>query len=515
MKKLQKIQVANSVKSDQTKIGYFIKSLREQRGLTQGEFAKALFTSQSAVARMENGDQNMTLEQLAKISEVLDHKIVSLSDSVDFKIEGGRKLSGKIKTNSSKNGAIGLIAAALINRSTTTLNGIPQIEEVHRMSEALESIGVKLKWTGRNCLEITPPKKYSFNKIDEKAFRKIRVGLYLFGALGKQLESFAIPHSGGCKMGKRTISAHKGALKALGLKIKTTDTHYEVTHGKLKGADITMLESSDTSAINTLLLAAQIPEKTIIRFIPPNYQVQEVCFFLQKLGVEIQGVGTTTLTVVGKESFSEKIEYENSEDPIESMMFISAAIMTHSKLTIERCPIDFLRLELEKLKAMGQKFSISKPYNAKNGFTQLVDIIVFPSKLKALTDKIHSLPYPGINTDNLPFFVPVATQAQGTTLIHDWMWENRAVYFTELNRLGAHVNLADPHRAFIEGPTKLTGAQIVCPPALRPAMIILIAMLGAEGTSTLRNVYSIKRGYEEIAERLNSIGAKISVITSV
>ncbi len=502
-------------KSDQTKVGNFIKTLREQRGLTQGDFAKALSTSQSAVARMENGDQNMTLEQLAKISEVLDHKIVSISDSVDFKIEGGRKLSGKIQTNYSKNGAIGLIAAALINKNTTILGGVPHIEEVHRMMEALQSIGVKIRWTNQNTLEIIPPKKYSFNKIDEAAFRKIRVGLYLFGALGKQLDNFSLPHSGGCKMGKRTISAHEGALRALGLKIKTTDTHYEISHGKLQGTDITMLESSDTSAINTLLLAAQIPTKTIIRFAPPNYQVQEVCFFLQKLGVQIEGIGTTTLIVKGKENFNKAIAYENSEDPIESMMLMSAAIMTRSKLLITRCPIDFLRVELEKLKAMGQKFIISKPYTAKNGRTQLVDITVMPSKLKALADKIHPLPYPGLNTDNLPFFVPIATQAEGTTLIHDWMWENRAIYFTELNRLGARVNLADPHRAFVEGPTKLSGAQVVCPPALRPAMIILIAMLGAEGTSTLRNVYSIRRGYEEIAERLNSIGAKIDVITSV
>ncbi len=511
---MQKDQKSNS-KNDQTKIGFFIKSLREQRGLTQGEFAKALKTSQSAVARMEKGDQNMTLEQLAKISEVLEHKIVSISDSVDFKIEGARKLSGTVQTNYSKNGSIGLIAAALINANTTTLNGIPQIEEVHRIIEALQSIGVKIRWIEKNSVEITPPKKYSFKNIDENAFRRIRVGLYLFGALGKQLEKFSIPHSGGCKMGKRTISAHEHALTALGLKIKTTDNYYEISHGKFAGADITLLEAGDTSAINTLLLAAQIPQKTIIRFAPPNYQVQEVCFFLQKLGVQIEGVGTTTLTITGKEKFNEKIVYENSEDPIESMMFISAAIVTHSKLKITRCPIDFLRLELEKLKAMGQKFNLSKIYKANNGFTDLVDITVLPSKLKALPDKIHSLPYPGINTDNLPFFVPIATQAVGTTLIHDWMWENRAIYFTELNRLGAKVNLADPHRAYIEGPTKLTAAQVVCPPALRPAMIILIAMLSAEGTSTLRNVYSIRRGYEEIADRLNSIGAKITVITSV
>lgn len=501
--------------SDQSKIGFLIKTLRERRNLTQADLAKALNTSQSAIARMETGRQNMTIEQLSKISEVLDHKILQLSDSIDFKIEGKHKLSGKVKTNYSKNGAVGLIACALINHATTTLSGIPRIEEVYRFMEALESIGVKIKWVGKSSLEVTPPKKYSLAKMNEQAFRKIRVGLYLFGALGKQLSSFNLPHSGGCKMGKRTISAHRGALQALGLTITTRSKFYEVKRTKLHGADITMLESSDTSTINALLLASQIAETTILRFVPPNYQVQEVCFFLQKLGVKIDGVGTTTLTITGKDSFNKNISYENSEDPIESMMFISAGIMTDSQLTIERCPIDFLRLELEKLKAMGQKFKISKPYLANNQRTNLVDITVYPSKLTALSDKIHPLPYPGINTDNLPFFVPIATKAKGTTLIHDWMWENRAIYFTELNRLGANIHLADPHRAFIEGPTKLTAGRVTCPPALRPAMIILIAMLGAEGTSTLHHVYSINRGYEEIAERLNKIGAKITIITDV
>jgi UDP-N-acetylglucosamine 1-carboxyvinyltransferase len=132
--------------------------------------------------------------------------------------------------------------------------------------------------------------------------------------------------------------------------------------------------------------------------------------------------------------------------------------------------------------------------------------------LKALEDKIHANPYPGINMDNLPFFVPIATKAKGQTMIHDWSYENRAIYFTELNRLGANITLADPHRVYIQGGTPLKPAQIVCPPALRPAMIILIGMLGASGTSILRNVYMINRGYEEIAYRLNSIGADINIL---
>jgi UDP-N-acetylglucosamine 1-carboxyvinyltransferase len=497
--------------SEQAKIGAFIKSLRERKGITQGALAEALGTSQSAVARMESGKQNFTTKELAKVSAALEARIVTLPESTDFRIEGGRKLSGSITTNYSKNGSVVLLCAALLNRGKTILHGISRIEEVNRLIEILESIGVSVRWTGRNTVEIVPPKKFSLATLDVAAAARVRSSLMLIGPLVHLVPSFDLPHAGGCKMGNRTIAAHRYGLEELGVSIVTREDHYHVSTKKLHAADIVMYEAGDTAANNILMAAALTKGVTTIRFAPPNYQVQELCFFLEKMGVRIEGVGTTTLVVHGIVPKEQTLEYHNSEDPIESMMFISAAITTHSELTVMRCPIDFLSVELLKLKKMGQKFKISKPYVAENGRTKLVDIVVMPSTLHAPLDKIHSLPYPGINTDNLPFFVPIATQAKGTTLIHDWMWENRAIYFTELNRLGARVDLADPHRVFVTGPSKLKGAQIVCPPALRPAMIILIGMLAAEGTSYLRNVYSINRGYEEIAERLNAIGAHIEV----
>jgi UDP-N-acetylglucosamine 1-carboxyvinyltransferase len=240
--------------------------------------------------------------------------------------------------------------------------------------------------------------------------------------------------------------------------------------------------------------------------------VQEVCFFLQELGLKIEGVGTSNLVIYGQKEFNKDVEYWNSEDPIESMMFIAAGIVTDSELTVERVPIDFLSLEMEKLRRMNLKFKISKHYLSYNGRTKLADIKIFPSKLKALPDKIHANIYPGINIDNLPFFVPIAIKAKGETLIHDWFYEVRMIYMTELNRLGANVILADPHRLYVQGGTPLKSAQVVCPPALRPSMVILISMLAAPGVSILRNVYMINRGYEEIAKRLNSIGAKIKIL---
>lgn len=383
------------------------------------------------------------------------------------------------------------------------------------MIEVLKSIGVQVDSVDRTTLKLTPPKNFRVSSIEKKSASRMRSVLMLIGPLLHFKNEFQLPHAGGCNMGDRTIAAHKHALEALGLRIKTNEDHYAFSHRKLKTAEIIMYEASDTAAINALLAAALIPGKTVIKYAPPNYQVQDVCFLLRQFGVRVDGVGTTTLTVYGVEEINKPVTHYNSEDPIESMMFISAAAVTNSELHIERCPIEFLEVELLKLSYMGLKFEQSPVYVSKNGKTKLVDITVYPSELKASPVKIHPLPYPGLNIDNLPFFVPIATQASGTTLIHDWAWEGRAVYFTELNRLGADVRLADPHRVLVTGPSALKAAQVVCPPALRPAVVVLIGMLAAKGTSVLRNVYSIERGYERIAERLSEIGARIEVISDL
>jgi len=238
--------------------------------------------------------------------------------------------------------------------------------------------------------------------------------------------------------------------------------------------------------------------------------VQDVCFFLEKLGVKISGIGTSVLEVEGVAHIEKDIEYEISEDPIEAMFFLALSASNGSEFLIRRCPIEFLRLELLKLEKMGFKFEITKEYLAKNKRTKLVDIKTFPSKLAALEEKIHPLPSSaGINIDNLPFFVPVAIVAKGETLIHDWVYENRAIYFAELNKLGAKVKLMDAHRVLIEGPKKLIGVKMTCPPALRPGAIILVSMLSAKGKSILKDVYHIERGYEDLVERLQKLGASI------
>ena len=443
------------------------------------------------------------------------------NDSLDFEVRGGKELSGTIKTNTSKNGAMGLLCASLLNTGKTILYGIPKIEEVNRILEVLNSIGVKTSWgdqTVNQSLTIERPAKFDLDSINAKSASKTRTILMFIGALIYEYENFSLPQSQGCTLGTRTITPHLRGLSKFGIDIKITENSYEVESPMLirktfPDVNIVMSEASDTGAELLLIAAAKYQGKTTIKFAPSNYMVQEVCYFLQNLGILIEGVGTHILVIQGKKNIDCNIEYYNSEDPIETMMFISASICTKSKLTITRCPIDYLELELQKLLEMGANITRTEVYKSFNKRTNLVDLTVHKTKeLKALPDKISCGPYPAINIDNLPFFVPICALAVGRSLIHDWVYENRAIYFTELNRLGQNITLADPHRVFIDGTKAFKPAQVVCPPALRPAMIILIAMLASDGVSILRNIYSIKRGYEEIAERLNSIGADIKLL---
>lgn len=432
----------------------------------------------------------------------------------NFEITGGKRLHGEVTVNSSKNAAVALIIGSLINRGKTTLKNVPQIEEVSRLLEVMESIGVKFIKSGRS-LTIIPPAKIKIEKINRKAAERTRAIILMIGALSGRLGKYAIPQAGGCRLGSRTVKPHLYALENFGINISVNGRGFTIKSSGLHSAKkVVMYEAGDTATENAILTASQAEGKSIIRLASSNYMVQDLCFYLLKLGVEIKGIGTSVLEIKGQAAINKDIEYEISEDPIEALFFLTLAASTQSAILIRRCPVDFLELELLKLQKMGFKYKIIKEYLANNKKTKLADIKTYPSKLVALEEKIHPLPSAaGINIDNLPFFVPVALVAKGKTLIHDWVYENRAVYFAELNRLGAKVNLLDCHRVEVEGPSKLQGTEMICPPALRPSAIILVAMLTAEGRSVLRNVYAINRGYESLEERLKKIGADIRTFT--
>lgn len=433
---------------------------------------------------------------------------------MNYHVKGGKKLSGSVRTNTSKNAAVVLLAASLLNRGKTTLKRMPRIEEVNRLIEVMRSIGTTIDWHGNGDMMITPPKVCNLTSIDRAAAQKTRSIAMFIGPLAHLCGSFDLPAPTGCDLGKRSLGSHIDALARLGIQISGDEVNhnYHVEVGDKKPTEIVMYEASDTGVENVLMAAAKIPGTTTIKFASANYMVQDLCVFLESCGVKIEGVGTSTLVVNGVADINADIVGYPSEDPIESMFFISLAVTTGSEISIERCPIDFVELELFTLSHMGLQYDMGPIYIADNRRTKLCDVTVRASKLHAPPEKIAPRPYPGINMDNLPFFVPVATQAAGETLIHDWVYEGRAKHYMLMQGLGANMEQLDPHRVVVRGPTKLHGAEIKAPPALRPATILLIGMLAAEGESTLQDVYPINRGYENLHERLKALGASVEAV---
>jgi UDP-N-acetylglucosamine 1-carboxyvinyltransferase len=503
-----------------TRIGSLIRDARRHKGMTQSDLAGLLGTSQGAVTRIEQGKQNLSLDMLAKIGDALDSEFVSLGHSgpQHLRIVGGRKLTGSIDVKTSKNAAVALLCASLLNRGRTTLRNLARIEEVNRILEVLASIGVRTRWLpDSNDLEIVPPARLDLADIDVAAARRTRTVIMFLGPLLHEHESFRLPYAGGCDLGTRTVEPHLSALRAFGLEVTATHGFYEARSDRSVNPEraIVLTERGDTVTENVLMAAARHAGTTVIRNASPNYMVQDLCFFLEKLGVRIDGIGTTTLTVQGVGEIDVDVEYAPSEDPIEAMSLIAAAVVTDSEITIRRVPIEFIEIELSTLEGMGMKYHLTAEYTSANGKTRLVDLTTIPGPLSAPTDKIHPMPFPGLNIDNLPFFALIGAVAEGSTMIHDWVYENRAIYLTELTKVGAKVQLLDPHRVIVEGPTRWRAAEVVCPPALRPGVVVLLAMLAAPGTSVLRNVYVINRGYEDLAERLNALGATIEVFRDI
>lgn len=426
-----------------------------------------------------------------------------------FVIQGGKKLHGTLTVSSAKNSAVALLCASLMVKGRVVLKDIPRIQEVDRILEILSSIGVRVDWLNKTTLALDTGIKLKMDKINRQACEATRSSLLLLGALSAREKSYKLYKSGGCKLGRRTVRPHLYALNKFGVQVDSKEKFYQVKNQPLKSAEIVMYESGDTPTENAIMAAVFAPGESVIKFASSNYMVQDLGYFLNSAGAKISGIGSTTLTITGVKKLHSLSEYSVMPDPIEAMTWIALAITTKSKLTIANCPMDFLELELEKLRVMGQGIDIKKARKSTNGKFNIVDIEFAPSKLIALPDKIYGRPFPGLNIDSLPLFVPILTQAKGRTLVHDWVYENRAIYFTEMQRLGAKITLLDPHRVFVEGPTKLSATEMMCPPAIRPAVAVLIGMIAATGRSVMRNAYTIERGYENLVERLQGVGVKI------
>ncbi|MDD3399796.1 MAG: UDP-N-acetylglucosamine 1-carboxyvinyltransferase [Candidatus Paceibacterota bacterium] len=410
-----------------------------------------------------------------------------------FVIQGDRPLRGVIEARGAKNAAFPILAASLLTKKECTIGNLPLIEDVFRIIELLKSMGAKVTWEGERRIKIKN------SQIDPDQIRGDLIGLLrgsvlLFGPLLARFGNVKFPQPGGCIIGARPIDAHLDGFKQLGVKI-TKDGNKYLLSGRGSGGAVVLNEFSVTATENLMLFASLIPKKTIIKTADQDYQVQELAKFLKKMGVKIKGIGTHRLIIEGKRQLN-GATHKIMNDPIEAGTFILTAAACKGDVLVKNVEVDFLELPLKKLKDFGVPCEIS-------GKT----VRVRPWKQLKI-DKIQSLPYPGIPSDLQSAFGVLATQAKGSTLIHDPLYEGRLKYLEELNKMGAEIYFADPHRAIINGPTQLYGRELGSFD-LRGGAALIIAGLIAKGESIINNIYQIDRGYEKIEERLQKIGAAI------
>ncbi|MCD6429571.1 UDP-N-acetylglucosamine 1-carboxyvinyltransferase [bacterium] len=418
-----------------------------------------------------------------------------------FIIEGGKPLKGEIEVRGAKNATFPLLAAALLTQKECTLENIPLIEDVFRMIEILKSMGAEIDWIGERSLKIKA-QNINPSKIDESIVTKLRGSVLLFGPLLARFKKVKLPQPGGCIIGARPIFTHLDAFAQLGVRI-TRDNSYFILEApeKLQTNQVILNEFSVTGTENILLFLSAYPQKTIIKIADGDYSVQELGKFLQKMGVKIEGLGTHTITIEGKQELI-GAQHKIIFDPIEAGTFILIAAVTKGTVLVKNVEIRFLELALKKMKDFGL------PYEIKDNDK----ILVKPWPYLKI-DKIQAMPYPGVPTDLLPLFGVLATQTEGLTLLHDPLYEGRLKYLEELNRMGAQIIFADPHRAIVNGPTSLYGIEVNSPD-LRGGASLIAGALIAKGQTIINNIYQIDRGYEKIEERLQKLGADIKRVKS-
>lgn len=416
-----------------------------------------------------------------------------------FVIQGQKTLSGEIEVKGSKNAAGPVLAACLLTDKECEIDNLPLIEDIFSILEILKSMGVDIENISERKVKIKA-EKISADKMDFEKASKTRISVLLFGALLARAKHFKIAPPGGDRIGLRPISVHLSALEKLGAKIERDGNFYKVDCDNLKGAEIILEEFSVTATENIMLAAVLAEGKTIIKGAACEPHVQDLGKMLEKMGAKIEGFGTHTIEIEGVKHLkgaSHKIIF----DPIEAGTFIAIGAGVPGSIKIKNVDTGYLDLFLAKLQEIGVNFE-------KKGN----DVIVsYSPDLKPA--KVQALPHPGFPTDLMPIIAPLLAKANGKSLIHDPLYENRFNYVQQLRKMGADIEIVDPHRAFIYGPKNLSGLTIESWD-IRAGASLIVAGLMAEGKTTIENIYQIDRGYEKIEERLQKIGADIKRISN-
>jgi UDP-N-acetylglucosamine 1-carboxyvinyltransferase len=423
-------------------------------------------------------------------------------ESIRYIVEGGRRLSGTIEPSGNKNAALPIIAATLLTDKPVRLSNVPRIRDTEALVELVQSVGAKVRWLGRNELEIEARELRPAN-LDPDLCARIRASILLAGPMLARCGQVVLPPPGGDVIGRRRVDTHLLALEQLGA-VVSVDQSYRFTAKKLVGADVFLDEPSVTATENALCVAACAEGRTILRNAASEPHVQDLARFLVALGAEIDGIGTNTMTIAGGRSLG-GCAHRIGPDHIEVGSLIGLAAVTRSILNIERAGVEHLRSILMTFERLGIHCHIHGD-----------DLVVPAEQTRKIKEdlgghipKVEDQPWPAFPADTMSIAIVTATQCEGVVLMFEKMFESRMFFVDKLIAMGARIVLCDPHRAIVAGPSRLRAARLESPD-IRAGMAMLLAALCADGTSTINNAQQIERGYERIEERLNALGARIT-----
>jgi UDP-N-acetylglucosamine 1-carboxyvinyltransferase len=421
-----------------------------------------------------------------------------------FVIEGGQPLGGRVRAAGNKNGALPVLAACLLTSEPVVLSNVPRIRDVETMIALISALGADVEWTGQNEVRVHAADVSSY-ELDPELARRIRASFLLAGPLLARLGRASVPPPGGDVIGRRRLDPHIHALAELGAEIDIGD-RFELRTAGLRGKHIFLDEASVMATENTVMAAVLTPGETVIGNAACEPHIQDLCRFLGTLGAQIEGIESNVLRIQGVDVLSGG-EWRICPEHIEVGSFVGLAAVTGGDVTIDGVEPKDLAAILPIFERLGVHVEVEGTSLRVPPEQELV----IRDDLGGQIPKIEDGPWPAFPADLTSIAVTVATQARGTVLIFEKMFESRLFFVDKLVSMGARIILCDPHRAVVTGPTKLYGQQMSSPD-IRAGMAMLLAALCAEGTSTIGNIGEIDRGYERIDERLRMLGARIERI---
>jgi UDP-N-acetylglucosamine 1-carboxyvinyltransferase len=418
-----------------------------------------------------------------------------------FVIEGGRPLSGSVRAAGNKNGALPILAACVLASEEVRLSNVPRIRDVETMVELLADLGADVEWTGANEVRVDAS-GVGKTDLDAELAREIRASFLLAGPLLARFGRVSVPPPGGDVIGRRRLDTHVHAFAALGADVHI-DGVYELSADQLRGTRVYLDEASVMGTENAIMAAVLAVGETVLVNAACEPHIQDLCRFLVSLGAEIEGIGSNVLRITGPAELGGG-DFRIGPDHIEVASFVGLAAATGGEILVENVAPD----DLISIVPAFRKLGIEMEVGEQSVRVSAGQSLTIEDDLGGQIPKIDSGVWPAFPADLTSIAVAVATQAHGTILIFEKMFENRLVFVDKLVSMGARIIVCDPHRVVVTGPATLYGERLESPD-IRAGMAMLIAALCAEGTSTIGNVRQIDRGYERIDERLSDLGAVI------